>query len=313
MNGALIFGLLIALGIFVIFFGIYRLVPRRDPVAERLVEYGQMDLPANLEGTVRPVLPLTQRLLAGLGLGPKLAAALARADLPLTAAEYALIIFGAGFLGFALGWLRANSAVGLLLAVIFGYLPIFYLHWTEARRKRAFTRQLPDVITLLAGSLRAGYGLNQAIELLVDQMPEPAAKEFGRTLAAVNLGVPLVRALQEMAQRVGSDDLDLVVMAITVQNEVGGNLAHVLETIGHTVRERIRILREVRVLSAQQRLTGYILAAVPVFLTVMLSILLPGYFDPFFEPGLIRVVPIVGIMLMLVGFFLIQRIVDIKV
>jgi tight adherence protein B len=300
---ALFVGLLIALAIFALFLAAYRFVPRRDPVSERLAEYSQRELPKQDDeaaGTRRP--------------GPKwLARGLARADLPLAPNEYLLIILGMGVLGVLLGTLRLNFAAGLLLGGLFAYLPIFYLRMAEGRRKRAFGAQLPDVLTLLTGSLRAGYGLNQAMELLVEQMPPPAAREFGRVVTATSLGIPLPRALEEMARRVGSDDLDLVVMAISVQQEMGGNLAHILETIGHTVRERVRILREVQVLTAQQRMTGYVLAALPIFLSVALSLMRPGYFEPFFEPGLIRLIPMAGITLMVIGFFLIQRVVDINV
>jgi tight adherence protein B len=116
-----------------------------------------------------------------------------------------------------------------------------------------------------------------------------------------------------MANRVQSDDLDLVVTAIAVQYELGGNLAKVLDTIGDTIRERIRILREVRVLTAQQRLTGYILALLPVCLVIGLALLQPGYFDPFFEPGPARFLPVIAVAMMGVGFVLVRRIVDIEV
>ena len=149
--------------------------------------------------------------------------------------------------------------MGLLL----GLMPFLYLRMRQARRLKALVEQIPDVMTLLVGGLRAGYGLNQAIEAVVQQMPAPSSIEFGRVTRAVALGVPLQRALKDMAERVGSDDLTLVVTAINVQYEMGGNLATVLDSISQTVRERIRITREIRVLTAQQRFTGYVLAAFP--------------------------------------------------
>ncbi|RIK34288.1 MAG: hypothetical protein DCC57_24430 [Chloroflexi bacterium] len=179
----------------------------------------------------------------------------------------------------------------MLLGGVLAALPLFYLRIAQARRRRAFINQLPDVLTLLVGALRAGYGLSQALEVLVEQMPPPSSAEFARIVRATNLGVPLQRALYHAAGRMGSDDLDLIVTAISVQYEMGGNLATILETIGDTIRDRIRILREVRVLTAQQRITGYILTGTPVALAIGISILSPGYFDPFFEPGLIRLLP----------------------
>ncbi len=121
---------------------------------------------------------------------------------------------------------------------------------------------------MLVGGLKAGYGLSQAITVVADELPSPTATEFRRVLRAMHLGVPLPIALDDMASRVQSDDLDLVVTAIAVQSELGGNLAQVLDTIGETIRERIRILAEVRVLTSQQRATGYILALLPVGLAI---------------------------------------------
>ena len=127
------------------------------------------------------------------------------------------------------------------------------------------------------------------------------------------MGVPLQRALKDMAARAGSDDLSLVVTAINVQYEMGGNLAMVLESISQTVRERIRITREIQVLTAQQRLTGYILAAFPIFLAVVITLMQPDYFAPFFEPGPIRLLPMAALVMLVIGFFFIRRIVDIDV
>ena len=132
-------------------------------------------------------------------------------------------------------------------------------------------------------------------------------------MKAVALGVPLQRALKNMAERAGSDDLSLVVTAINVQYEMGGNLAMVLDSISQTVRERIRITGEIKVLTAQQRLTGYILAGFPIFLAVTLNMMQPDYFAPFFEPGLIRLLPLAALVMLGIGFFFISRIVDIDV
>jgi len=261
----------------------------------------------------RPRLARTNRLLARLSFGPRLAAALASADLPLTAAEFALIMLGLGAIGFLLAALRSGPLVGLAVGAALAYLPLLYLNNRRNKRRRAFTEQLPDVLTLLVGALRAGHGLTQAIEMLVDQVPPPASVEFARVMRAVSLGLPVQRALADMAERVDSDDADLVVTAIAVQYEMGGNLAQTLDIISDTVRDRIRMQREVRVLTAQQRLTGYILAGLPIALAIMLNIVNPGYMKELFEPGWIRLVPAIGIVMQVAGFLIIRRIVDIEV
>jgi tight adherence protein B len=218
-----------------------------------------------------------------------------------------------GAVGFAVGSLNVNAMVGVLLGLVFAVAPLVYLKVSESRRRAAFINQLPDLLTLLVGSLRAGYGLSQAIELVAREVPAPASKEFARVVRATGLGLPLQRALEVMAERIDSDDLDLMVTAINVQYEMGGNLSSVLETISDTIRERVRVLREVRVLTAQQRLTGTILALLPIVLAIVMSMIRPGYFDPFFEPGWPQIMPMIAIGQMLVGFFLIQKIVNIKV
>jgi tight adherence protein B len=232
---------------------------------------------------------------------------------PLTAAEFSVVMILLGVGGFLLGAWRVNGVVGILLGLVFAPAPLLYLKFAEGRRRTAFINQLPDLLTLLVGSLRAGYGLSQAIELVAREVPAPANKEFARVVRATGLGLPLQRALEAMAERIESDDLDLMVTAINVQYEMGGNLSTVLETISDTIRERVRVLREVRVLTAQQRLTGTILALLPVGLAVVMSIMSPGYFEPFFEPGWPQFMPMIAVGMMLVGFFLIQKIVNIKV
>lgn len=316
MAGSYMVAGLIWLAVMIAFAGIWRLTPQRDPVEERLRAYGwqpNLDLGDNETVDARRKYPLTQRLLLALGRGPAISRALMRADVPLTAAEFLLIVLVIVVLGFALGTWRIGFLGGAGLGLLFGLIPYMYLRIRQARRLKALTEQIPDVMTLLVGGLRAGYGLNQAIEVVVNQMPAPSSTEFGRVLKAVALGVPVQRALKDMAGRAGSDDLGLVVTAINVQYEMGGNLAVVLESISATVRERIRITREIRVLTAQQRLTGYILAAFPLLLAVGLTLIRPGYFAPFFEPGPIRLLPLAAVVMLIIGFFLIRRIVDIDV
>ena len=317
MAGPLLFGLLVALAVLVGFVALWRILRSQDPMEARLQEYG-VDLQAvgavseDYAAPQRQAWSGVNRLLAGLGWGPRLATGLARADLPLTAAEYALIVLAAGVVGFLLGTWRMGPLLGLALAGLSAYLPIFYLRFRQGRRLRAFTEQLPDVLTLLVGALRAGFGLSQALEMLVQELPPPAATEFARVMRAVGFGLPIQTALNDMAERVGSDDLALVVTAINVQYEMGGNLAQTLETIGETVRDRIYMLREIRVLTSQQRLTGYFLAVWPILVAVGIFFLNPDYMRRLFQPGLLWL-PVVAVLMQLAGFLVIRRIVDIEV
>jgi tight adherence protein B len=296
-----------------------RMAPQRDPMEQRLAEYGLSDYVRGVRSAQKEKpkessrFPIIMRLLNGYGLGEKLAATLTRADVPLTAAEFAMLMLIMGGAAFFLGVWRVNALVGMVLALVAMAGPLFYLKFRQSRRRAAFIAQLPDLLTLLVGSLRAGYGLSQAIELVAREVPEPASKEFARVVRATGLGLPLQRALENMAERIDSDDLDLMVTAINVQYEMGGNLSAVLDTISDTIRQRVRVLREVNTLTAQQRLTGTILAFLPVGLAIALMVLQPAFFAPFFEPGWPQLLPVAAVVLMVIGYVIIQKILDIKV
>lgn len=319
MTTPMIAAILIVFAVFSLFLAMQRFVPKRDPMEERLAEYGLSDYVRGVRHTQATAskdgsrFPRLNRLMSGYGLGEKLAKDLMRADVPLTAAEFALMIFLLSVAAFVLGLWRLNAIAGVLLAAVTLFGPVIYLKFRQARRSAAFVAQLPDLLTLLVGSLRAGYGLAQAIELVSREVAEPARKEFARVVRATGLGLPLQRALEGVADRIDSDDLDLMVTAINVQYEMGGNLSIVLDTISDTIRQRVRVLREVSALTAQQRLTGTILALLPIGLGLAIMVLQPSYFAPFFEPGWPRMMPIVAVVMMVFGYLIIQKILDIKV
>jgi tight adherence protein B len=305
----LLFAVLIGVAVFLAFFAMWRWLARPDAIQLRLAEFG---VTAELAGGRAVGLPVG-RLLKGAGPGQRVADMLSSADVPLTAAEFLLIVLGAATLGFGVGAWRAGPLFGAVSALIVGSFPFFYVRYREGKRKQKFTEQLPDLLALLVGGLRAGYGLGQALESAEEQMLPPAKVELERVMRAVSLGLPVQRALNDMAERVGSDDLALVVTAINVQYELGGNLAQTLDIISETIRERIRIKREIRVFTAQQRLTGYILAIMPVLTGFVLYLIRPEYMMRLFEPGLMRIVLLMIIAMQILGFLIMRKIVDIEV
>jgi tight adherence protein B len=314
--GPLLFGLLVGMSVVIAFAAVWRLTRNRDPVEARLTGYGGQGDAVSQDREAessRPRLSGMTRLVNGFGLGPALAMYLTRADMPLTAAEFALIVIGTAMLGLVIGAWRGGLLLGAVLAVVGGMLPVLYLRRRAGRRKRDFTEQLPEVLTLLVGALRAGYGLNQALQMLVDEMPPPASVELGRVTRTVGLGLPVERALGAMADRIDSDDLTMVVTAMNVQHETGGNLAQTLEVIGETVRDRIRMFHEIRVLTAQQRFTGYVLAIFPFVVAVGIYFANPQYMRQLFLPGWPRLMPIGAVILQVLGFLIIRKIVDIEV
>lgn len=261
------------------------------------------------------------------GLGKNMATDLARADLKITVAEFwALNVIS--MIGVAvLAWLIYGGFVMPLLGFIGGFfLPKFFVKYRQKKRLKAFNDQLGDGITLMANGLRAGYSLLQAMEAVGREMPEPIATEFRRVVQEVSLGVDNDRAFNNLVRRVPSDDLDLMVTAISVQQEIGGNLAEILEIIGFVIRERVRIKGEINVLTAQGQLSGYVISALPIVLGLLLYAMNREYIgrmifscesrgvrdDICSQPcGWIMIgVALLGIIS---GFIAIQKIVDIEV
>lgn len=247
------------------------------------------------------------------------AALLARADVKLTVGEFLVIRMLAAAAGFALGYLVLSSvmpvlglAFGIVLALVGLMLPVLVVKFKGARRRKAFVTQLGDTISLMANSLRAGYSLLQTMEMVSRETKDPIGGEFQRVVREVGLGVRLEDAMNNLMHRVPSEDLDLLVTAITIQHEVGGNLAQILTTIGHTIRERVRIKGEVGVLTAQVQLSGLIVTLVPVVLAGLIFLLNPEYIGGLFVWPYIFM-PIFSVILVIIGFFVMRKIATIEV
>jgi tight adherence protein B len=259
--------------------------------------------------------------------GANLAREIARADLRLKVSEY-LMIWAASIVGVpllmivlsvALPTLR-NPIVLLIGALLGFFLPRIWLGRRKSSRLNSFNKQLPDTITLIANALRAGSSFLQAIELVVRESRPPISTEFGRVIREVNLGLAFDTALENMVRRVRSDDLELMATAISIQHQVGGNLAEILDSIAFTIRERVRIKGEIRTLTAQQRLSGYVVGFLPIGLAGFLFIAAPGFMQPMFDDRISIIglpagviILFVGGFAMFMGFMFIRRIVDIEV
>jgi tight adherence protein B len=259
--------------------------------------------------------------------GANLARDIARADLKLKPGEFmgiwAGVIVGvpALFLLLSVIFKPLASPIALIVGLVIGFfLPRMWLGRRRASRLNAFNKQLPDTITLIANALRAGSSFLQAIEMVVREGQPPMTIEFGRVVREVNLGLAFDVALDNMVRRVRSDDLELMATAIAIQHQVGGNLAEILDSIAYTIRERVRIKGEIRTLTAQQRLSGYVVAGMPIGLMGLLFVIAPEFMKPMFEspPGIGglpagMIVLAIGGFFMFIGFMLIRRIVAIEV
>lgn len=238
---------------------------------------------------------------------------LARANLKLKVAEYYYIRVGLMIgLGLVLGVLR-DPLSGVIGAFLGYFGPRFWVGRRIGGRLSAFNKQLPDTITLLSNSLRAGSSFLQSIELVSRETPSPMGEEMGRVVREVNLGLGMEESLQNMVRRIKSEDLDLMVTAISIQQQVGGNLAEILDTIAFTIRERVRIKGEVNVLTAQGRYSGYLVAFLPIAIAGMINMISPAFMAPLFSKTIGQVMLVVGGIMMSIGFFAIRKITDIKV
>jgi tight adherence protein B len=249
-------------------------------------------------------------------MGDRMSRELARADLKFKVAEYYALVFISTLALASLAYLLRPSPVSALIGGLIGFFaPRFYVKRQQTVRLNKFNDQLGDMLNLMVNGLRAGYSTMQAMEAVSRELPVPISDEFHRVVQEMQIGVPMERALDNLLRRIPSDDLDFVITAINVQREVGGNLSEILDTISFTIRERVRIKGEIRVMTAQVRTSGIVLSLIPVFLTVALWFISPEYISSFFDRGPLCGWAAVGtiIIMILSGYFVMMKIADIEV
>jgi tight adherence protein B len=305
--------------VLLIFIGLSRGVVRRQAtIDDRLKQFGGRGNAAAAAAKQANGLQMARMLDRAVGrqtFAQRLARDLARADLKITVGEYLVAVAVCVCLGILIGIALKNVVVGLVLVVAAVAVPRLVVNSKRSKRLREFNNQLADTITLLANSLRSGYSLLQAMELVSREARPPMSMEFERVVREVGLGRSPEEALGTLVRRIQSDDLDLMVTAINVQREVGGNLAEILDTISTTIRERVKLKGEIKVLTSQQQYSGYIIAAMPIALSLVLFAINPTYMLRLFTEthwcGACLVSS--GLTMILAGFFVILKIVNIEV
>jgi tight adherence protein B len=237
-----------------------------------------------------------------------------RAGWNLRATEFTSLRVAAVVAGVVVGWgLLVSIPVAVIAAVTAWILPNLILTQRIAAREAKFLSQLPDTLQLMAGALRAGYGILQAIDTVVQETSDPMSTEFQRVLTEARLGLPLEDSLQAMAERIDSDDFRWVAVAINIQRRVGGNLADLLETVSNTLREREMVRRQIQVLSAEGRLSAVILTLLPLFLGLYMFVVSRDYIGVMFERTIGWIMLGGAAALMVVGVFWMRKLVDIDV
>jgi len=256
--------------------------------------------------------------LEGSKFGDRIASNLAQADLKLRPAEYvAAMVIAAFLLGFFAWAIGGQNIISAMIGMILGAMaPRFYMRRQQSKRLITFGNQLPDMLNLVVNGLKAGYSTMQALEAVSKELPPPLSDEFARVVKEMQLGIGMEDSLNNLHRRIPSDDLDLIITAINVQREVGGNLAEILDTISYTIRERIKIAGEIKVLVSQVMYSGRFLAMLPLILMGLLWFANREYLLTFFKPGNILcggvMLGLAGVMV-LAGYLAMNKLADIEV
>jgi tight adherence protein B len=252
----------------------------------------------------------------GSSFADRLSKSLARADIKMKPGEYiALLIISCFGVGFVVWFVGGQSIIGGCVGAMIGYfLPGFYVKRQQKQRLKKFDDQLPDMLNLMVNGLRAGYSTIQAMEAVSKELAPPICDEIRRVVQEMQLGVPMERALDNLLRRIPSDDLDFVITSINVQREVGGNLAEIMETISFTIRERIRIKGEIRVLTTQVMYSGKFLSIMPLGVIGILYLLNRPYLEQFFLYGWCGYAPLgCSALLIVAGYFVMNKLGEIEI
>jgi tight adherence protein B len=318
LTGAALFALLVIALLVVLARG-----RRGDDVQSRLTEFASVGKPAQDTRNPRQAIERLDRAMAGSKRGGNIQRDLARADVKLTVAEFILIKLACALLGAAVGaFIGRASPVAMFTSALVGgvvlsFLPNLYISFAAKRRVKMFNDQLGDTITMMANALRGGYSFLQTLDMVSREAPNPIAAEFRRVVQEVGLGRSTEEALNNLMRRMPSDDLDLLITAVNIQMEVGGNLAQILDTIGHTIRERVRIKGEINTLTAQGRISAWVITGLPIALAIIVTMINPGYMAPIFTFGMPPqawcCLPVTSLAMIVIGYFVIMRIMDIEV
>lgn len=234
--------------------------------------------------------------------------------MPLRSGEFVVLCGCSAMLGLLLLFVAGRSMVMASIGAVVGFmLPFLLMNIKTGKRIKLFNRQLGDALILIANSLRTGYSFMQALDMVAKEMKPPISSEFARTVKEMNLGTTTESALGNMAKRINSEDLDLVLTAVLIQRQVGGNLSEVLDNIARTIRERVRIRGEIKTLTAQGRLSGFVVGLLPVIMGCIIYVLNPEYVKVLFTHPIGRLMLGAAAVSQVIGIILIRRIVDIKI
>lgn len=239
---------------------------------------------------------------------------LSRAHILLKPEEFISVCIIFCIIFFTLGHLLSGNIICALLAGMVGWiLPVLFVKKKVKSRKKAINEQLGDAIVLISNSLKAGYSFFQSVDAVCKEMQPPISEEFAQLQREINLGTPTEQALEELVERVKSDDLDMIVTAVLIQRQVGGNLAEILDNISSTIRERVRIRGDIRTITAQGRISGIIISILPIGLGIILYLINPEHIGLLFKEKMGILILIFSLFMQMTGVYFINKIVKVDI
>lgn len=237
-----------------------------------------------------------------------------RSGLAISVQSFLLVTLGLGIGGFAICFLLTkNLVVSLLVAAGLCAIPFFFMEAKKRQRENKFTELFPDALTMIARSLRSGHSFASSIDLVGKEVPDPVGSLFKMAYDQQMLGLRINDTLNNLNNRIDSLDLRFFTIAVAINSEVGGNFAEILDKLADTIRERIKIKRQLRVHTAQGRMSGYILAVLPIIVFFMMNIMIPGYQNKLLNDDTGRMVLIGAAIMQVIGFFVIRKIINIRI
>lgn len=259
-------------------------------------------------------IPPIERFLSGIPLMRRLDSRLDRSGLTITLANFLLVTIGIGLAGFVICFFfTRNIWAALIAAVLLLTIPFIYMEFKKRQREDKFTELFPDALTMISRSLRSGHSFTSAIELVGTEVSDPVGSLFKTAYDQQLLGLRINDTLNNLNNRIDSLDLRFFTVASEINREIGGNFAEILDKLAETIRERIRIRRQLRVHTAQGRMTGYILAVMPIITFFLMDFMIPGYQKTLLENDTGRTILIFAVIMQIIGFFVIRRIINIRI
>jgi len=313
--------ILSALTTFTVLFLVYRLATKEEAAVNiRITKYVEPANPnavtswASMSKSWLGIIRYLSRFVSTSAKAKYFHSKLMQAGIPLRGSEFFVIVLllsaAIGLIGFVLA--KGALFVGLGLAVMTYLLSHVYINIKIQQRLKAFDQQLGETLSLMANALRSGHSFLQTVDMVSREMTPPISQEFGRMMKEMNLGAPVETALNNLLARVKSDDLDLAVTAVMIQRQIGGNLAEIMDNIAATIRERHMMKREIKTLTAQGRISGWIVGLLPFVMLGFILLVNKDYMNPLFSDPIGHVFIGYGLISQVIGIVIIRKIVDIE-